>query len=81
MAATATACALLTGCQGAPSYSILGSFFPVWLFCAIVGVLFSFLLHLLLVRLELHEQLSPPLLVYPAMAISFALLLWLLFYS
>ncbi len=71
----------LTGCRRAPSYSILGSFFPVWLFCVAAGVLLAFLVHLLLVRLELQQQLAPPLLVYPAMAAFFSLALWLVFYS
>lgn len=79
-----TAIALLTllcGCQRAPSFSILGSFFPGWLFCTVAGVLLAFLLHLLLLRLEVNEQLAPPLLIYPAIATLFTLGLWLLFLS
>ncbi|RRA47315.1 YtcA family lipoprotein [Acidipila sp. EB88] len=72
---------LLSGCQRAPAYSILGSFFPVWLFCALLGVLISFLLHLVLLRLEWNEQLSPPLLVYPSIAILLALGIWLVCFS
>ncbi len=85
--ATARSCAptatllLLSGCRRSPDFSILGSFFPGWLFCTVVGVLLAFLLHLLLLKLELHEQLSPPLLVYPAVATCFSLALWLLFFG
>ena len=28
---------LLTGCGRAPSFDILGSFFPAWLVCLVVG--------------------------------------------
>ncbi len=72
---------LLTGCQRAPAYSLLGSFFPVWLFCAAAGILLAFLVHLLLLRLKLDEQIAPPLLVYPALATFFSLSLWLVFFS
>ncbi len=72
---------LAAGCGRAPSYSILGSYFPVWLFCFGVGILLAFLVHLLLLRLDLDQQLAPPLLVYPALAAIFSLGLWLVFYS
>lgn len=81
MACTAMALALLAGCQRAPAYSILGSFFPVWLFCCAAGIVLASLLYLVLLRLQLHEQLSPPLLIYPALAIVFSLALWLVFFS
>lgn len=70
-----------TGCRRAPDYSILGSFFPVWLFCGAFGILLAFLVHLLLLRLEWNEQLAPPLLVYPGLAVLFSLGLWLALYS
>jgi hypothetical protein len=72
---------LLCGCNRAPDYSILGSFFPVWLLCGIAAILLSFAAHLLVRRLGWEEQLAPPLLVYPAMAAAICLLLWLVFFS
>ena len=70
-----------TGCRRAPSYSILGSFFPVWIFCFVAGILLSFLIHTLLGRRGLGNLLSPALLVYPSLTVLFTLTLWLLFYS
>ena len=32
----------LAGCARAPSFDILGSFFPAWLLCLAVGVLLAF---------------------------------------
>jgi hypothetical protein len=29
---------LLNGCDGAPSRNILGSYFPSWMVCALVGI-------------------------------------------
>ena len=79
--AAAGLCALLSGCTRAPSYSILGSFFPVWLFCGIAGILLAFGVHVILVRLERDHELEPPLLVYPSLAMLFTLGLWLVFFS
>ena len=73
--------ATLNGCRRAPSYSILGSFFPVWLFCSVAGIVLAFGVYLLLLRLEWHEQLAPGLLVWPSLAIVFSLTLWLMFFS
>lgn len=81
LAAIAAAALLLPGCARAPSYSILGSFFPVWLLCGIAGILLAFGVHLLLLRLGWDEQLAPPLLVYPSLAALFCLALWLVFFS
>ena len=72
---------LLSGCNRAPDYSILGSFFPVWLLCGVAAILLSFAVHLLVRRLGWEQQLAPPLLVYPAMAAAICLLLWLVFFS
>jgi len=71
---------LLEGCSRAPSIDILGSFFPVWMLCGLVGVTVAFCAHKLFVRLRLEAQVGPPALVYPSLALLFACLLWLIFY-
>jgi hypothetical protein len=81
-AVTTTAATLLfCGCSRAPDYSILGSYFPVWLLCGIAGILLSFGVHLLVRRAGWEEQLAPPLLVYPSLAAALCLLLWLVLFS
>lgn len=78
----AAACLLyLTGCRRAQSYSLLGSYFPAWLFCIAAGITMASLIYLLLGRLNLAEQLSPPLLIYPALTVLLTLGLWLALYS
>jgi hypothetical protein len=79
--AATSAIASTAGCDRAPSYSILGSFFPVWLLCFLVGMLLTFGVHLLLNRLRLAGQLGPPVIVYPSLTALFTMGLWLIFYS
>jgi len=72
---------LLAGCSRAPSFNILGSFFPSWILCGVIGILLTVGSRLLFVRIKLEEQLSPLILVYPCLAAFFTFTLWLLFFS
>ena len=72
---------LCTGCRRAQSYSILGSYFPAWLFCIAAGIGAATLIYFLLQRRNLSEQLAPPLLIYPTLAIGLTLGIWLVLYS
>jgi hypothetical protein len=72
---------LLAGCSRAPSFNILGSFFPSWLLCGVIGILLTVGSRLLFLRIKLEEQLSPLILVYPCLAAFFTFTLWLLFFS
>jgi hypothetical protein len=81
MFAATAALAGASGCNRAPSYSLLGSFFPVWLLCFLIGMLLTFAVHVLLQRLRLAHQLAPAVLVYPSLTALFTMALWLIFYS
>jgi hypothetical protein len=70
---------LLAGCSRAPSVDVMGSFFPGWLVCVIVGIVFAAVARLALLRLRIKVAL--PILVYPSLAAIFTFVLWLLFYS
>jgi len=70
---------LLSGCSRAPTFDIVGSFFPAWLVCLIVGIFFASLSHWFLSRLKI--TLLVPILVYPSLAALFTFLLWLAFFS
>jgi hypothetical protein len=71
----AVASALLaSGCSRAPSFNILGSFFPAWILCGVVVRLFF-------VRIKLEAHLSPMILVYPCLAAFFTFTVWLVFFS
>ena len=71
---------LAGGCQRAPSFDILGSFFPVWIFCAVAGIIFAAVARQILIRLKYDSELSPAVLVYPCLAALVACVTWLIFF-
>ena len=72
---------VLVGCSHAPEYSIFGSFFPVWIFCAAGGLVLAAGARVLIARTVIAEHLVAPVLLYLSMATFFSCVLWLLFYS
>src|SRR5271156_1401552 len=72
---------VLVGCSHAPEYSIFGSFFPVWIFCSVGGLLLTTGARAVVARTAVAEHLAAPTLFYLSAAIFFACVLWLLFYS
>jgi hypothetical protein len=72
---------VLVGCSHAPDYSIFGSFFPVWIFCSVGGLVLMTGARVLVARTAIAEHLAAPVLFYLGMATFFACMLWLLFYS
>jgi len=79
----ATACvALLTGClsgcNAAPTQSILGSFFPSWMICALAGIAGAVAVRLILSAIGIERVVPAPLLVHLATAVAIAFAVWLL---
>jgi hypothetical protein len=73
---------LAAGCSRAPTLNILGSFFPAWIFCGVLGILLTVAVRLFFVRIKLEDELLLPLiLVYPCLTAFFTFTLWLVFYS
>ena len=70
---------LFAGCTRAPTFDIIGSFFPAWLVCLVIGILLTALARWLL----LCQQIVVvwPILVYPSLAALFTFLFWLIFFS
>lgn len=68
----------LTSCARAPSFDILGSFFPAWLVCLTVALLLTALARWLLLRLRI--VVAFPILVYPSLTALFTFALWLVFF-
>jgi len=71
----------LAGCGRAPSFNILGSFFPAWLICMIVGIVLAAVVNWVLTTLKQEKLISWGILVYPCLAAFFAFTLWLIFFS
>jgi len=70
---------LVAGCSRAPTFDIVGSFFPAWLVCFIAGIFLASFAHWLLSRLKI--VLLVPILVYPSLAALFTFMLWLIFFG
>jgi len=69
------------GCSRAPTFNILGSIFPAWLLCGIIGVALAAGVRVWFVRTKFEEELSPLVLVYPCLAALFTFSIWLLLFS
>jgi hypothetical protein len=65
----------LTGCGRAPSFDILGSFFPAWLVCLTSGLALTAAARWLLLRLQI--TLALPVLTYPSLTALLTFALWL----
>ena len=70
---------VLAGCSRAPTFDIVGSLFPAWLVCLVLGILLATFARWLLLRLKV--SLALPILVYPSLAALFTFVLWLVFFS
>ena len=64
----------LEGCGRAPSFDILGSFFPAWLICLALAIILTVVSLALLRR---YVEIAWPVLVYPSLTALFAFALWL----
>lgn len=62
----------------APSFDILGSFFPAWLVCLAAGLLLTGVAYWVLSRLKIGV--AAPALTYPSLTALFTMALWLGFF-
>ena len=70
-----------SGCSRAPTFNILGSFFPSWILCGLLGILLTVATRPIFLRLNLEQELKPLIVVYPCLAAFFTFTIWLLFFS
>ncbi|HEY6341579.1 MAG TPA: YtcA family lipoprotein [Bryobacteraceae bacterium] len=69
---------LLTACERAPSFDIVGSFFPAWLVCLALAIVLTAVARWLLARMRI--VIAVPILTYPSLAALFTFALWLAFF-
>ena len=69
---------LLTGCSGSPSRSILGSYFPSWMICALIGLIAALVARVALKATGLLGELPAPLVVLLSIGCATTFALWLL---
>ena len=76
---------LSPGCRAvnahAPTLDVLGSYFPAWILCMIIGLVITLVVRLLMIGWGLHAHLRPKALVYPCLAIFFTLVVWLIYFQ
>ena len=78
---TATSVIALAGCAGAahaPTVPLLGTFFPIWLIAAVLGIIGTVAMRLVFIRTGIHDRLPVPLLVYLFSAVMFSVGIWAL---
>lgn len=73
----------LSGCAvgGAPSFVVAGSYFPGWMFCALIGIVLAIAVRIVFVSSGLAGVLPFQLFVCTAIGLCYALLAWLLWFG
>jgi YtcA family len=71
----------LGGCDGAPSRNILGSYFPSWMVCALVGIALALVARAIFKASGLLEELPAPFVVILAIACAGTFAMWLIWLS
>jgi hypothetical protein len=68
----------LGGCNGAPSRNILGSYFPSWMVCALVGIAVAAAARVIFRSTGLLQEIPAPFVVFLAIGCAATFALWLL---
>jgi hypothetical protein len=71
----------LGGCNGAPSRNILGSYFPSWMVCALLGIAVAGIARTIFKATGILQELPVPFLVFLAIGCAATFALWLLWLS
>jgi YtcA family len=75
---------LLAGCRTddhSPTVDVLGSYFPAWIICIVIGLGLTLVARQLFIGFKVDAHLRPAPLVYLCVAIFFTLAVWLLFFQ
>jgi YtcA family len=71
----------IAGCRRAPTFNILGSFFPSWLICLFAGIGLAVVANRIFTRFAIEKEIIWPIVVYPCLALFFSCTLWLIFFN
>jgi YtcA-like protein len=67
--------------SGAPSFSLFGAFFPGWMFCGLIGVIFAILARVAMISSGLAKILPFQLFVCASIGLIIGLLVWLVWFG
>jgi hypothetical protein len=77
-----TAIALpVAACDSAPTLNLLGSYFPGWMLCAVLGVAAAVIIRQILAVAGINDYVVAPLLTYAGLAVAATLLAWLFWFG
>jgi YtcA family len=71
----------VAGCSSAPTMDLLGSYFPGWMLCAVLGIVAAVIIRQILMACGINDYVVAPLLTYAGLAVSATLLVWLLWFG
>ena len=60
---------------------ILGSYFPAWMVCIVIGLTFTLIAHWIVQGCNLKPYIGPAPLIYSCLMIIFTFATWILFYQ
>ena len=64
-----------------PTVDVLGSYFPAWMVCIVIGLGLTLIARQLFIGFKLDTHLRPAPLVYLSLLIFFTLAVWLMFFK
>jgi hypothetical protein len=70
----------VSGCGYSPTLDLLGSYFPAWMLCAVIGIFIAVVIRQVLALSGINEYVVVPFLTYTGFALSASLLVWLLWF-
>jgi YtcA family len=71
----------VAACSYSPTMDLLGSYFPAWMLCAVIGIVASVIFRQILAAAGINDYVVAPLLTYAALAVSATLLVWLFWFG
>ena len=71
----------VAACSYSPTMDLLGSYFPAWMLCAVIGIVAAVIIRQILAVAGINDYVVAPLLTYAGLAVSATLLVWLLWFG
>ncbi|MDR2981824.1 MAG: hypothetical protein LBV12_06215 [Puniceicoccales bacterium] len=72
---------IMSGCNELPSsIPVIGAYFPDWIFCSIGGIVMAAVVRTIIQWTKFEHRIGMAVLFYPALALIFSCLIWLLFF-
>ena len=72
---------LLVGCAHSPTLDVLGSYFPAWMVCIVLGLALTVVTRQLLIGFKLNAHLRLAGLVYVCLTVLWTLVVWLVWFK